>query len=338
MEVFARVCASTRLTTTAQDGAALAVVDACALPDEDTHGDHRARSHYHALDDLRARADEAVVLDDGGGSLQRLEHSTDPDSTREVDVAADLCTGAYGRPGVDHRAGADPGADVHVARHQHDIRRDIGTAAHERVRHDADPAAPQLRFADGGIFEWHLVVEAREAAIHQAILAYPEREQHRFLQPFVDGPAALARLGDAQLAAIEERKALLQCFIQLARQMRSAQRSAPLEGGVDDAPQLLQPAHRTRSAATADRGAPQCGLALIEHPHQVFLELFSGRRTQGAVVEVGEVEHVLGALADRHDLGGVQLGALLHQHLADLAQQARAIAGGELEYRALVAL
>ena len=75
----------------------------------------------HALDDFRARADEAIVLDDGRARLQRLEHAADADAAGEVHVAADLRAGADRRPGVDHRPFADVGADVHEGRHQHDV-------------------------------------------------------------------------------------------------------------------------------------------------------------------------------------------------------------------------
>ena len=60
-----------------EDLVALAVIDARALADEHTHGNHRARLDDDTLDDFRAGADEAVVLDDGGVRLQRLEHTAD---------------------------------------------------------------------------------------------------------------------------------------------------------------------------------------------------------------------------------------------------------------------
>src|SRR5690606_26629704 len=54
-----------------EDLARLAVVDARALADVHAHGDDRAAAHHDAFDDLRARADEAVVLDDRGRGLER---------------------------------------------------------------------------------------------------------------------------------------------------------------------------------------------------------------------------------------------------------------------------
>ena len=51
-------------------------------------------------------------------------------------------------------------------------------------------------------------------------------------------------------------------------------------------------------------------------------------------MSVGDVEHVFGALADRHDLRGVQVDALFHEHLADVAQQAGPVAGHQLQHRA----
>src|SRR6476660_8633975 len=49
------------------------VVDLGALADVDPHRDHRAFAHDHPFDHLAAGADEAVVLDDGGIGLQRLQ-------------------------------------------------------------------------------------------------------------------------------------------------------------------------------------------------------------------------------------------------------------------------
>src|ERR1700687_5670021 len=67
-----------------QDRAGGAVVDAGALPDEDAHGNHRARFDHDALDDFGACADEAIVLDDGRTGLQRLEHPPDAPPPRKV--------------------------------------------------------------------------------------------------------------------------------------------------------------------------------------------------------------------------------------------------------------
>ena len=100
--------------------------------EEDAHGEHRALAHDHALGDLRARADEAIVLDDHRARLQRLEHAADAGAAGDVAVLADLRAGADRRPGVDHGALVHIGAEIDEARHQHHARRDIGRAAHDR--------------------------------------------------------------------------------------------------------------------------------------------------------------------------------------------------------------
>src|SRR6185312_15684390 len=111
------------------DAAARAVEDLRALPDEHAHAQYRVLLDDHAFDDFRARADEAVVLDDGGVGLQRFKDAADADAARQVDVAADLRARADGRPCVDHRTLVDVRADVHVRRHQHDVAGDEGAAA-----------------------------------------------------------------------------------------------------------------------------------------------------------------------------------------------------------------
>src|SRR3569623_319433 len=107
----------------------LAVVDLGRLADVDAHRDHAVVFDDHAFDHFGARADEAVVADDGGVGLHRLEHAADADAAREVDVLADLRAGADRGPGVDHGAFTDIGADVDVGGHQHAVLADEGALA-----------------------------------------------------------------------------------------------------------------------------------------------------------------------------------------------------------------
>ena len=53
---------------------------------------------------------------------------------------------------------------------------------------------------------------------------------------------------------------------------------------------------------------------------------------------VADVKDILCPLAHGHDLGPEQIDALVHHDLADVAEQSRPIARGDLEHRALVAL
>ena len=81
--------------------------------------EHDAVADAGALGDDAARADACVSSPiDDRRRLRRFEHAADADAAREVDPFADLRARADRRPGVDHRVGADAGADVHVARHQ----------------------------------------------------------------------------------------------------------------------------------------------------------------------------------------------------------------------------
>jgi len=56
------------------DFAAGAIVDLGRLAKENSHADDTAALDDDALDDFRTRTDEAIVLDDRGRSLQRLQH------------------------------------------------------------------------------------------------------------------------------------------------------------------------------------------------------------------------------------------------------------------------
>src|SRR6202140_4694397 len=226
-----------------QDRAGGAVVDAGALPDEDAHGNHRARFDHDAFDDFGARADKPIILDDGRTALQRLEPPADTDPARQVHVATDLRARPHRRPGVDHGPGAHPGPDVDVARHQHDIRRDVGAAAYQRVRHDACAAGAQLLLRGGGVLQRHLVVEAGKPGIHWGVIAAAERQQHGLLQPFIDHPAARVRLGNPRPPAVEQRNALLQRRLQLRRYILRVEPGAALVRGIDDGFEAGEIAH-----------------------------------------------------------------------------------------------
>src|SRR5205085_6638256 len=102
------------------------------------HREHRALFDDDPFDDFAARADKAIILDDDRLGLQWLEYAADTDTARQMAVLADLRTGADRCPGVDHRAAADIGADIHKTRHQHDVRRDIGRVPHDRAGDGAE--------------------------------------------------------------------------------------------------------------------------------------------------------------------------------------------------------
>ena len=87
------------------------------------------------------------------------------------------------RPRVDHRAGADAGADVDVARHQHRAGLDERPAAHRGGRHDAHA----LQRVDA--LQRDLVVVRERAVLDDLHLLEAEVQEDRLLQPAVDGPA-----------------------------------------------------------------------------------------------------------------------------------------------------
>ena len=59
--------------------------------------------------------------------------------------------------------------------------------------------------------------------------------------------------------------------------------------------------------------------ATVERRDQLILQPASSLLAERRPRCVGHVEHVLGALADRHDLGGRDVDAFGQEHLADLA-------------------
>src|SRR5690606_3297325 len=114
-----------------------AVVDLGALRQVHTHGQHRDIFNDDAFHDFLARADEAVVFDDGGVGLQGLEYAADAHAAGQVHVLANLRARAHRGPGVDHGAFIDIGADVHIRRHQHDVAANEGAPARYGGRYNA---------------------------------------------------------------------------------------------------------------------------------------------------------------------------------------------------------
>ena len=140
------------------------------------------------LDHDAARADEAAVLDDHGRGLHGFEHAADAHAAREVDVFADLGAGTHRGPCVDHRAGVDIGADVHVRRHQDGSRGDVGAVARHGLGHDPHAQLPVA------VLEFHLVVPLQFAGLHLAHGLDREVEDHGLLDPLVDLPFAFGRV------------------------------------------------------------------------------------------------------------------------------------------------
>ena len=125
---------------------------------KDAHADDAAFADDDAFGDFSARADEAIVFDDDGVRLQRLEHAAQTGAARDVAVLADLRAGADRRPGVDHRVFTDIGADVDEARHQDGAARDVRGVADDRARHGAEACAREIFGRPLREFRRHLVV------------------------------------------------------------------------------------------------------------------------------------------------------------------------------------
>src|SRR5581483_8401763 len=98
---------------------------------------HAAFAYDHAFGHFAARADETVVLDDGGHGLQRRQHPADAHAARDVAVASHLRAGADGGPGIHHRVLAHACANIDETRHEHRAFFDECGVAHNRPRHDA---------------------------------------------------------------------------------------------------------------------------------------------------------------------------------------------------------
>src|SRR3990167_503391 len=213
----------------------LAVEDRRALAQVHAHAQHRVLFDDHAFDHLVAGADEAVVLDDGGVGLQRLQHAADAHAARQVHVLADLRARAHGGPGVDHRAFVDVGADVDVAGHQHHALADEAAAPRHRRRHHAHAAGADRGLVDVRELGLHLVEEGQVAGMHRHVVVEAEAQQHRFLQPLVDRPLAhAAALRHTQPAGVELGNGMVHRVADLGGGGAGAEAGAAFPGLVDN--------------------------------------------------------------------------------------------------------
>src|SRR4051812_27966168 len=122
----------------------------------------------------------------------------DPNATGKVHVTADLRARPDGRPRVDHGAGADPRADVHVARHEHRTRLDVRPVPNGGGRHDTDAVVGEAAL------QRHLVVVLERPDVGRLEPPHTEVQQHRLLDPRVYAPRPrTVGLGDAQLTAVQ---------------------------------------------------------------------------------------------------------------------------------------
>ena len=74
----------------------------------------------------------------------------------------------------------------------------------------------------------------------------------------------------------------------------------------------------------------------IQGLHQRFRQCGGAGRLECAALSVGDREHVLRPFPDRHDLRAVQFEVLFPEHLADLGQEARAVARDDFDDGAAV--
>src|SRR5581483_8509528 len=187
--------------------AGLAVDDLGGGAEEYAHRQHRALAQDHAFGHFRTRADEAIVLDDHGFGLQRLQYAADADTAGDVHPLADLGAGADRRPCVDHGRFIDIGAEIDEGRHQHNVARDEGRATNDGAGNGAEAGVAKAVLAPAVEFRRHLVPPRRlaRAARYRGHVVEAERQQHRLLQPLMHLPFAVSlTFGDARFAFVEQ--------------------------------------------------------------------------------------------------------------------------------------
>ena len=179
---------------------------------------------------LGAGADEAVVLDDHRAGLQRLEHAADAGAAGDVAVLADLRAGADRGPGVDHGAAVDIGAEIDeaTASARRPARCRPSGARRSRARRGSRPRGTGPRPSPSNL-DGHLVPPDRPAgaAGDQRHVVEAERQQHRLLQPLVDGPAVRPGSATRTSPPVEQVERRLDRVADLAARARSRSGRGP---------------------------------------------------------------------------------------------------------------
>ena len=90
---------------------------------------------------------------------------------------------------------------------EHRAGRDIGRAADDTAGHGAEAGGGEARLVPAGEFLFHLVVPdgAARTALDEVRRREAEVEENRLLQPLMDDPVAVDLLGNAYLAAVDDK-------------------------------------------------------------------------------------------------------------------------------------
>ena len=210
------------------------------MAEVNAHTEHGVFFNHDTFDHLRARADKAVVFNDGGARLHRLQHAANAYAARQMHMLADLCARAYCGPGVHHRALIHIGTNVHVAGHQDRALGDVAAAPRHRGRHHAHTGFAHLLFTQVGELGGHLVIKTQAAGFHYFIVFQAKAQQHGFLEPLVDCPLAyaLAR-GHTQAAFVEFADHVIDSIRDFFRCRFGVQVGSVFPRGVDDGFELL---------------------------------------------------------------------------------------------------
>src|SRR5690606_12550467 len=168
-------------------------------------------------------------------------------------------------PRVDHGSLIDIGADVHKRGHEHDVARDMRTAARRGGRYHPKPAVGEVLLGILVELAGDFVVEAHGARIHQAVLLNTKRQQHGLLHPLVYLPFAVDLLGYSKFAAVQAVDDGYHYIADFIRRVDGVEGAARFPRGFDEAFQvrnhsfvlmekLLQKSTIRRAASTQASG------------------------------------------------------------------------------------
>ena len=175
--------------------------DFCGARKDAACGEDSLTADMAPLDNDGAGADESVVLNDDGGSLDGFEDTADTDTAAEVDTLADLGAAADSGPSVDHGAATDIRADIDKRRHEDGTLLDERAIAGDGMGYGADTHLGVT------VLKGNLVVPLEGVGLDGLGIVDGEVEDYGLLDPLIDSPArlgCLVGLGYTQDAFVEE--------------------------------------------------------------------------------------------------------------------------------------
>src|SRR5882724_6890271 len=134
--------------------------------------------------------------------------------------------------------------------------------------YDTNSTCLQFSACGLAILEWHLVVKAGVAGVHDDVVVGPKIQKHRFLQPLIDHPASVFGFRHPRMAAIEQLDAFIDRRPDVRGQVPRSQLSPALERRFNDSSEFFDVGHGSTISLDEFSNSLGCFHALLHAGHQ----------------------------------------------------------------------